>query len=476
MKFNTLSKALLAGLVGTAGMVGISNAVNVNPDGIGQALIYPYYTTRDGQVSLMSVVNTSDVVKAVKVRFIEAKASAEVLDFNLYLSPYDVWTAAIVDTGDGAGVATSDNSCTAPTVAGVIPFRNSQYAGDAAEDASLDRTREGYVELIEMAVVTGTHAAWATHSGAVGGSPSNCAAIVNSWSSATGTWRLDPFADTEVVEDGGSLFGGLSVIDPAVGSDASYNAYAFEAFNNTTNLHTDPGDLFPSLASADPDSVVFWNGGAVASAWGADANGNGQTGADAVSATITHDQIMNEWSTEAAGGIVTSTDWVVTFPTKRFYVPSDGSLSDVPFSTALTPSGACEGIDLHLFDREEATPSFGSLDFSPPDFDNPGANLCWEVSTITFNDSNALSSALAENIDTATGLPGAPNGWLTIDFDFVNNFTGVTEHPLLSSDDGDDYVGLPSVGFMVQEFVDTDPATSANYTGLFPHRGTRAIQ
>jgi hypothetical protein len=60
--------------------------VEPNPDVFGQVLIYPYYTMggaesmppRDGPV---------------KVRFLEGYNSREVRDFNLYLSPHDVWTA-----------------------------------------------------------------------------------------------------------------------------------------------------------------------------------------------------------------------------------------------------------------------------------------------------------------------------------------------------------------------------------------------
>jgi hypothetical protein len=54
--------------------------------------------------------------KAVKVRFIEALDSQEVLDFNLYLSPNDVWAGVITanPNGDGAIIRTADTSCTVP--------------------------------------------------------------------------------------------------------------------------------------------------------------------------------------------------------------------------------------------------------------------------------------------------------------------------------------------------------------------------
>ena len=41
-------KSLYAALasVGALGVMGSAKAVNVSPEGVGQALIYPYYTTR----------------------------------------------------------------------------------------------------------------------------------------------------------------------------------------------------------------------------------------------------------------------------------------------------------------------------------------------------------------------------------------------------------------------------------------------
>jgi hypothetical protein len=146
--------------LGVMGMVGSAQAVNLNPDGLGQALIYPYYTVRDSgnsanaYNSLMSVVNRANVGKAVKVRFLESKASVEVLYFNLYLSPFDVWTAAIVPMGDGAGFFTKDTSCTSPAIPkDGVPFSGYLYTGNNTDlaDQTLDRTKEGYAEIIEMA-------------------------------------------------------------------------------------------------------------------------------------------------------------------------------------------------------------------------------------------------------------------------------------------------------------------------------------
>ena len=106
----------VAASLGAVGMAGTASAVTVNTNGTGQVLIYPYYTVRGGTDTYISVVNTTNSAKAVKVRFTEGKNSREVLDFNLYLSAADMWTGAIVNTTDGAKLITTDNSCTYPAI------------------------------------------------------------------------------------------------------------------------------------------------------------------------------------------------------------------------------------------------------------------------------------------------------------------------------------------------------------------------
>ncbi|HXN15771.1 MAG TPA: hypothetical protein VN878_05290, partial [Usitatibacter sp.] len=183
-KRKALFTAVLAGL----GAAGTAEAVYLSPNKMGQVLVYPYYTVQssggNSWNTYISVVNTTTQAKAVKVRFIEGKTSAEVLDFNLYLSPNDVWVAAIIPadlTGASATAAghliTNDRSCTNPPIpAGGVDFRNIQYATgiDALPGVALDRTREGYLEMLEMGVLSGTWAPAVTH---VAGTPANCSVV-----------------------------------------------------------------------------------------------------------------------------------------------------------------------------------------------------------------------------------------------------------------------------------------------------------
>ena len=161
MNRKNLTAAVLAGLAGAAGIASTAQAVNMNPDGLGQVLIYPYYTVNGGNVTILSVVNTTGQGKAVKVRFLEGMNSVEVLDFNLYMSEYDVWAGAIIPDGnDGAALTVTDTSCTVPTIEGqddqTQEFLTLAYAGGVLNPEGdggpkgRDRLTEGYFEMIEM--------------------------------------------------------------------------------------------------------------------------------------------------------------------------------------------------------------------------------------------------------------------------------------------------------------------------------------
>ena len=71
------------------------NAATAAPSGVGQVLLFPYYTVNGGNQTLLSVVNTTQRVKAVRVRFLEGRNSKQALGFNVYLAPFDTWTAAV---------------------------------------------------------------------------------------------------------------------------------------------------------------------------------------------------------------------------------------------------------------------------------------------------------------------------------------------------------------------------------------------
>jgi len=441
MKRNTLTTAVLAGLTGMAGMVSVSNAVNVNPDGLGQVLMYPYYTARGGNDTLISIVNTTDRGKAVKIRFLEALNSREVLDFNIYMSEWDVWVGAVTADPDGGGLLrTTDSTCTTPLVFdanlafgdvlpggrlnGEVSFFNRQYTGsrtDAGPQGE-ERNASGHIEFIEMGELLPTpvgapaksSASYvpfaAKHSGVLGSrKPNDCAYLVDLWRDpapgagdpgpgGTTHWNFNPRfgfnrvdGDGEVVVSGG-LFGAASIINGLDGVMFSYNATAVDGFwANSIGNHTNPGSVFPSIAGGGEDvSNVFVNGQVVTTDWPASIF--------AVNATITYDALMNEYNVQA--GLGAQSEWVLTLPTKRFHTDAEGILAAVdpdepiaPFTNTWhdTPSGLnfpCEDMSFTVWDREELTPSpeTGGVEFSPrPDDEDPQVfQLCRETNVVRY--------------------------------------------------------------------------------------------
>jgi len=466
-KKTTLYTALAG--IGALGMAGTANAVHVNPDGLGQVLIYPYYTTQTSGVaqpynSLLSVVNSTASAKAVKVRFLEGKNSREVLDFNLYLSPRDVWVAGIepagIAPGSGAGIYTNDKSCTTPTVSSdpsnPSPFVNFAYTGDSGGNG-LDRTREGYVEIIEMGNVTGTTATQVTH---VNGVPPGCASI------------SDSVAQSNTVLGNGGLFGGMTLINVLKGSDMTADAIALEAFRVAPAgpIWFAPGVTLPDLTLASPPQTEVFNGTTATTYAFA-------TGIDAVSAALMHNTLMNEYLLDAA--TKSGTDWVVTMPTKRFYVSGTAALP--PFQRPFTGGQSCDDITVTTWDREERTVVV-QTGFSPPPPTGAGTALCFEANVVTFKGSNVLGSANVVDI-VASNLPAAAqNGWALFDLTTsVGGTVTVPAHRLTSLNPVATFFGMPVIGFMVETFdngtlVSGGVNVQSEYGGNFVHKTTKLIQ
>lgn len=526
MKRKSLTTAVLAGLTGVAGMISVASAVNVNPDGLGQVLIYPYYTARGGNDTLISVVNTSSAAKAAKVRFLEGLNSREVLDFNLYLSPFDVWTAAVTsDEGGGAKLVTGDTSCTVPYIFGAggeQPFLNFAYSGEEADGGpeGLARTQSGYIEIIDMGtlvdssrgpvdvdgddefdpyasadgfadasgnVVSNLGAWWYSEhvdkededGNFIERSPRDCGVLSSYWTNSTsgplpflgvGNWLANPLADFEETTTGGQLFGAASIINVNEGTMFSYNATAIDNWT-TAVAHTNPGNLQPRVADgSNTVAAVFRSSGQDVDVrdWGSNL--------DAVNAVLMQDTVLNEYAINP--GLAGLTEWVFTFPTKRFHVDTglslpeipprdvndcdgDGDVNEVrpdcddadndgnvteptpnpdttpvlveapraPFGT-LFDGEACEPVSFTFYNREELTPtgSFGIIPpiVSPapptPDVDPETFDLCYETNVVRFASAEAEVPDASEILGEPRfiTLPLAdrfPAGWAEFDMD-----------------------------------------------------------
>ncbi len=472
MKKNKLTMSIAAGVAGVAGLASVANAVHINPEGTGQVLIYPYYSVHNTLQTTYSIVNTTADSKAVKIRFLEGENSLEVLDFNIYMSAYDVWAGVLGNTDTGPAHGRSDTTC-APFIDAVTPLRPFliEQLDGVAREVALERALDGHFEVLEMGTLNPADAALVDHG--TNGVPADCQTIADRWTSS-GAWTtgsIDPQLDAPT----GGLFGGATILEPSQGAAMSYNAVALDDFWGPSLLaiHTDPGSLSPSLVDADATSNRFQ--GAAYDASGVYVGGGNTLtstwlrGIDAVSALFMSDRVMNEYVYDE--GRNAKTEWVVTFPTKNFYV--NGGVT-APFSTQWSPATkACEGYNMTVWDREELPGSDESCyDISPQDPNAPGCApvICYEANVVEFlrpGVSSTGSSALlgSQNLVSVSGPSTAatPSGWARMGFNGINM--------QLVSDTGASYRGLPVTGFMVQRYSNAAAAEGllASYAATFTH-------
>jgi hypothetical protein len=509
------SLALAVGIaLGGLGVLPSAQAVHVSADNLGQALIFPYYTVRGGWMTLFGVTNTSDLTVAVKVRFREAYNSRDVFDFNIILSPHDVWTGWVADAGDRPALFSEDKSCTVGAMSpSGIPFTDglNTYTGPAADGGPTtpDRMKEGYVEMIMMGAANvvvpkpandlTTLARGAIH---VNGVPTNCQALIDAFTtySQLGAVGVAPTAGLlrgEFQSYGTDPKNNNLPLNPLKGTFALVNGTkGFNAVGLPVHLanfaaptaagalmtaqlpQADAGGIFadsynePSLYSATTAGGYLNGTGTLATAL--------NTATPFVTGALEAASVLNEWSrrTNAAAGWVTATDWVITFPTKNFYVDQDASnefagrndgrgnatgaaltTSDLqPFSQSFVDTDAspavrrgqsCDSVSYQLYNREEQKSS--ALGFSP----GGTAQLCYEANVLTFNQGLILNSPIAKSINYPENFTF---GWLNV------RFTGANAANR----------GLPAVGFGITT-RDDGSSSLLSEAGLYDHSIVRPV-
>jgi hypothetical protein len=207
--------------------------------------------------------------------------------------------------------------------------------------------------------------------------------------------------------------------------------------------------------------------------------------------------LINEFMLDNA--TASGTDWVITFPTKSFYV-KNGTVTGTlvgylptfplytpavrPFQQDFAPGGACDDVAFTLHDRDEPTPAFPSRTPAPPSVPPPD-RLCWQTNVVAFKNSFGVTSNLMGSANLFQMNFLYSNGWGNLNFP-----SGVPSYPeahvmtnststVNGGPDGNaTYVGLPVIGFMLQDFINGNvgiPPVLSAYGGNFNHKGTRLI-
>jgi hypothetical protein len=361
MKKNVLALSIAA-MVGGLGFAGAANAaLEVNESGAGHILVVPYYTAQNGNMSVFHVTNTDMVDgKAVKVRFRGASNSDDVLDFQVFLSPGDVWTAAISKGADGkAQLVTGDNSCTVPKItAGVpVPFMTDRLTKTGwTEENKAEQTLEGYVEILTMADIpaaaNGTNGLFKAIKHVNGVAPCT-PAVLNSTLAVSpttvaggdatltvgGTANATP--DLKAPKAAGGLLGQWYVMNVAqtttfsgvtpaiVATTAPKNVFSPQKTGTAELLTADPlmvTNLIPAQHYDVPDLSTPYE----------TATTDAAVQATALTTALQKTVVINQYATDA--GISAKTDWLFSMPTRRYTIAANyaAPASDVGATTVAT--------------------------------------------------------------------------------------------------------------------------------------------
>ncbi len=441
--------------------------VSLSPAGSGQVLLFPYYLASEranGFATLVSIVNTTPNVKAVRVRLRDGLEGRPVGDYNVYLDAYDVWTAVIMPAGEATGIGSFDNSCTSPKIsrdARNLTLLTNVGNTPMVEDTFTQRSREGLIEVIEM--------------GDYGAAASATAAIPKAVIHYLGIASCEGVSADTGVDAGpptGGLFGSAMVISVMGAADYYYAATALDGFSDRKSGFGAITSDAPSLADAHPAISIVRDlaGNTIRSEWA--------RGIDAVSAVLMTDSVQGEFVLEPA--TQSRTNWIVTMPTKWHYVRG-GLQAAPPFVHEYGGDGACEVIDNPLFGFEYSIFSRAGdhsyLPIGDPAFARYYA-FCSAATVMPFNgtwifpSSNALKEArtpAAEGVEVGSIETWLSSGWARIalfsSLDSPGEIDPDLAHRLVSGltqvfgPDGSvttrasmTYIGLPVTGFAVSSY------------------------
>lgn len=447
----------------TAGAVTDATAEVVRAGGTGHQLIVPYYNTQAGNATLFNIVNTDTTnAKAVKIRFRGGSNSDDVFDFQLYLSPGDVWAANISRGADGrAFLTTTDKSCTLPAGVGSgagSSFVTARLPQTLTGDALNRETREGYIEIFNMADIAPGTALFTAVKHVNGVAPCTVATM--------NTLQTDPANVGAALALGfraptTGLFANWTIVNVPKSGSSSGEATAITAVTSATVRTPARGNIvfFPQVngAVANPDfytaDPLFRTTGVTIDAVPAGGTLPALTaqffdlpdlstpylllGAYPPVATdpalfvnllqdaIATGSISNEFLTDTS--INAFTDWVFSQPTRRYSVAADyrslptairrayltGSAYYNATNTSISGFQICATTaGVSYTDREEFT-AVGNNFVISPNPPAPGFQLCGETSVLTFNSVGAsvLGAELARtNFST---LP-VRDGWAVV--------------------------------------------------------------
>jgi hypothetical protein len=390
----SLAAAVAAASVGYAGMANAAATLSDN-SGLGDMAIVPYYSTSAGFSTGISIINTSSATQVVKLRLRRAKDSMDALDFNIVLSPDDVWTgyvqaSADTDSQDRAIIRfySNDTSCQVP-----------ELGADGYQEMSTiyrEGARTGYIEVVAMGSPINESQPIAVSAKHINGVPKNCervsdnfrrgatpsdygstlanpnrrgtisSVLTHQWTSSSDqTPRPSSYTDS-----GNVLKVSYFISNDINGVEFGNDAVHFSDFldgatmtNQTVGIFE--GDLqgfdHPDLNGGAPFSVIDGVDGAA-----------GRDKYEDVRAAIGADRVINDWSENLKASFSVDTDWIITTPGQYLMTNQYG------FLASLSDDGLIEGGSIKCLSGDPSQPWTGTVNCDFRDIPMVANTIVWD--------------------------------------------------------------------------------------------------
>lgn len=429
----TATAAFGYGIVANAQTAATPTAPTVASTELGDLALVPYYTVRNGFITGLHIVNTSSSTQVVKIRLRRAEDSMDALDWNVVLSPQDVYAGFISESNGEISFSTSDTSCTAPAAEGNRLVMPSIYREGA---------EEGYIEVISMAQPINEQQPIAIAAKHVNGVPRDCEAVrsnffANTANNASGSTFLQRGVINNALTHQTVTTAITQCTPAAAGANVCQNNYTDSSdalkvsyFIRSTDSGIEMGNAAVHVAGFSRDPMMTnqqrgFESGDMQGFNFPDLDGGapvdltrGKFNTLRSGSVLGVAAVANEWSSNAG----VNTDWVVTLPGQ--YTMLDlpqyyAAIIQGQTGVACTIANGCDNRDIPLnasyrvYDREEGTITVesGGLVVSPtPPVEFEADILPNEVNVIEWGDSPVLGADAPRSVST----PSDPFGWASL--------------------------------------------------------------
>jgi len=443
-------------LFGSAG----NAQVHRSASGTGDALILPYWTTSNGNDSLLSIRNDSERAVALKLLWLDEEGGL-VYSFNLYLNGRSMWTGATVES-----VRLGENTSPNPSVnhlyqsnACLLPLDLNVNPEDEVDFFEIGAPR-GSLEIIEMASVDPASAL------APEGRWIDCPNLAARFE--TGAWSSDLAVDLR--PPAGRMSATIQLINVAVGGMNTIEATALAGFSDSVQ-HTAPLDYTPDLSHASDTgadaggvrSLVCAHGDCRVDEWSLPIK--------AVAAALTASALVTDYSVNP--GLAAQFEWFLHRPLYRYQASiPELQIDSAPLISFFTREGeqyvVCPPEDSCIVFPLPDQPVPGTSEF---DFElEPSLHVI--ALSHAFEPLVNISPLLGHPIEQLVRVPrfsssnpeALNEGILRLRFD--------QQETSLTAPAGHRYLGEPVIAFGIQQFSNGTLVDAAGGSVLANYRGT----